>query len=46
MPLVLIGALLGGGSIFLIDNTAQKLVNLALIGGAGFLVFKVLTRDK
>lgn len=41
MPLFLIGALLGGGSIFLFDRTADKVVNLALIGAGGFVVWKV-----
>ncbi len=42
MPLLLLGALVGGGTVWYASDAGKNLVNIALVAGAGYLVFKYM----
>ena len=44
MPLLLIGALVGGGTVWVASDKAASLVKWAAIGGAAFVGYKLLVK--
>lgn len=42
MPLLLIGAVLGGGTVWFVSDAGDKLAKIALVGGGVWLAYKYL----